>query len=121
MHEPKGVKKADPENLPESLDMESAKRGIEDEKGLEGEVDIKMNEGPAASSGLTAEPRQGGRESQERAQEVDEWEDFAGQLEKRAKVRGSDMEVGKVGINEDELCWGEIIGKDTEDRMIEDI
>ena len=31
------------------------------------------------------------------------------------------MEVGKVGINEDEPCWEETIGKDTEDRMIEDI
>ncbi len=31
------------------------------------------------------------------------------------------MEVGKVGINEDDLYWDEIIGKDTEDRMIEDI
>jgi hypothetical protein len=118
MHEPKGVKEAEPENLPEPMDMESAKKGIEDEKGL-GEVDSKMNEGPAASSGFTAEQRQGGRESQERAQEVDEWEDSAGQLKKRAKVRASDMEVGKVGINEDELNWEEIIGMDTEGRMIE--
>ena len=115
MHEPKGVKEAEPENL---VITESAKKGIETEKGLE--LDIKMNEGPAASSGLTAEHRQGGRESQERAQEVDEWEDFAGQLKKRAKVTGSDMEVGKVGINEDEPYW-EIIGKDTKDRVIEDV
>ena len=92
MHEPKGVKEAEPENL---VITESAKKGIETEKGLE--LDIKMNEGPAASSGLTAEQRQEGRESQENAQEVDEWEDFAGQLKKRARVRESEMEVGKVG------------------------
>ncbi len=31
------------------------------------------------------------------------------------------MDVGKVGISEDELYWEEIIGKEAEDRMIEDI
>ena len=62
-----------------------------------------MNESPAASSGLTAEQRQEGRESQERGQEADEREDLAGRLKKRAKVRSSDMEVGKVGVYEGEL------------------
>ncbi len=40
-----------------------------------------------------------------------------GRLKKRAKVRSSDVEVGKVGVYEGELYWEEIISKDTEDRV----
>ena len=89
MHEQKGVKEADPETLPEPVAMESAKKGMENEKGLEGEIDVKMHEDPAASSGLTTKQRQEGRESQERGPggDGDEWEDLAEQLKKRAEER----------------------------------